>query len=560
MKLRGSVSACALLSVGLMSGSAWAQVVVVPATQVVGSSNPVSPEPRVARPTSRPCVVTLFSEVEFNDYGTRPITYRPPACAGPWAKVVLTADFTVTKGRQYDRTAKFFLGGANIYFGTTAEPRSALSPSWHIERDVTDLSAIFHSAQTGVASIQNIVNSTYTGIIYASAHLLFYPADAANAAPAVPDQVVGLPETFVNTTTDAQTLAVTLPRNVERAYLDVVAEAQAADEFWYTCVPNSAAAELQNCGNTGFRETEVAIDGQPAGVAPVYPWIYTGGLDPYLWEPITGIETLNFKPYRVDLTPFAGVLADGKAHTVSVSVFNASSGFDLASNLLVYTDAGAKTTGGAITADTLTLTPTVQQQVYIGTEADGVTVSGPVDVYQARSWTISGYVNTSHGVVTTTVQANNTFRNDQTDMTSPTVFKQEISQETTQGEVVTTAGPTGQPMQVTHNLDWPLTVNYNYAPDANGNYFQTAYVKQGKYDEVLGLGGPDNANPIVTNETVENSDTLHFLPTGTTHDSTTGTSTYAGKDQYFHCFYRRLTAVNLQLTGVEDSDFCSYVP
>ncbi len=560
MRLRNLVSACALLSLSVMAAPVWAQVVVVPATPVVGSSNPVSPEPRVARPTTTPCTVTLFSEVEFNDYGTRPIAYRPPACAGPWSKVVLTADFTVTKGRQYDRTAKFFLGGANIYFGTTAEPRSALSPSWHIERDVTDLSAIFHSAQTGVASIQNIVNDTYTGVIYASAHLYFYPANTANPAAAVPNEVVGLPETFVNTTTDAQTMAVTLPRNVERAYLDVIAEAQAKDEFWYTCVPNSAAGPLENCGNTGFRETEVAIDGQPAGVAPVYPWIYTGGLDPYLWEPITGIETLNFKPYRVDLTPFAGVLADGKAHTVSVSVFNASSGFDLASNLLVYTDAGARATGGAVTTDTLTLTPTVQQQVYIGTEADGVTVSGPVDVYEARSWTISGYVNTSHGVVTTTVQANNTFKNNQTDLTSPTVFKQEISQETTQSEVVTTAGATGQPAQVTRNVDWPLTVNYNYAPDASGNYFQTAYVKQGKYDEVLGLGGPDNANPIVTNETVENSDTLHFLPTGTTHDNTIGSSSYAGKDQNFKCYYRRLTAVNLRLTGVEDSDFCSDVP
>ena len=552
--------ASAGLFAGLVVAPVMAQVVVAPATPVVGASNPVSPEPRVARPGTTPCVVTLFSEVEFNDYGTRPIAYTPPKCAGPWAKVVLTADFTVTAGRQYDRTAKFFLGGANIYFGTTAEPRAKLSPSWHIERDVTELSAIFHSAQTGVASIQNIVNSTYTGIIYASAHLYFYPADAANPAPAVPSEVVGLPETFVNTTTDAQTLAVTLPRNVERAYLDVIAEAQAADEFWYTCVPNSAAAALQNCGNTAFRETEVAIDGRPAGVAPVYPWIYTGGLDPYLWEPVTGIETLNFKPYRVDLSPFAGVLADGKAHTVSVSVFNAGSGFDLASNLLVYTDAGATATGGAVLTDMLTLTPTVQQEVYIGTEADGVTVSGPVNVYQARSWTISGYVNTSHGRVTTTVAANNTFKNYQTDLTSPTVFKQEISQETTQQELVTTAGPTGQPAQVTHNIDWPLTVNYNYAPDANGNYFQTAYVKQGKYDEVLGLGGPENANPIVTNETVENTDTLHFLPTGTTHSNTHASSSYAGKDQYFHCYYRRLTADNLVLTGVEDSDFCSYVP
>ena len=57
--------------------------------------------------------------------------------------MVFTADFTVTAGRQFDRTAAFYLGHASIYYGTTAEPRHTLSPSWHVERDVTDLSAIF---------------------------------------------------------------------------------------------------------------------------------------------------------------------------------------------------------------------------------------------------------------------------------------------------------------------------------------------------------------------------------------------------------------------------------
>ena len=45
-------------------------------------------------------------------------------CPGPWAKVVFTADFTVTAGRQFDRTAAFYLGHASIFYGTTAEPRS----------------------------------------------------------------------------------------------------------------------------------------------------------------------------------------------------------------------------------------------------------------------------------------------------------------------------------------------------------------------------------------------------------------------------------------------------
>src|SRR2546430_17230576 len=95
----------------------------------------------------------------------------------------LSADFTVTAGRQFDRTAAFYLGHANIYYGTTAEPRATLSPSWHVERDVTDLTPIFESAETGEANIGNFVGVsggvTYDGIIYASAALEFYPASDA---------------------------------------------------------------------------------------------------------------------------------------------------------------------------------------------------------------------------------------------------------------------------------------------------------------------------------------------------------------------------------------------
>jgi len=33
----------------------------------------------------------------------------------------------------------------------------------------------------------------------------------------------------------------------------------------YACVPDDGANELQSCGATAFRETEVTIDGTPAG-------------------------------------------------------------------------------------------------------------------------------------------------------------------------------------------------------------------------------------------------------------------------------------------------------
>ena len=117
-------------------GVASAQVVTVPPTPQVGSSNPATAEPSVTRPNTKPCVVPLLSNVPFENFNGAPLSYAPPAaCPGPWAKVVLTADFTVTAGLQYDRSAWFYLNGVNIFYGTTAEPRSKLSPSWHIERD-----------------------------------------------------------------------------------------------------------------------------------------------------------------------------------------------------------------------------------------------------------------------------------------------------------------------------------------------------------------------------------------------------------------------------------------
>lgn len=543
-----------------------AQVVPAPAVPQVGSSNPVSAEPNIPRPSTTPCAVPLFTNLAFNDYSNKPITYTPPpACPGPWSRVVLAADFTVTAGRQYDRTGTIFLGNVNLYFGTTAEPRAALSPSWHIERDLTDYSALFVSGKTGAASLGNTVNSTYTGIVYGTATLLFYPANAQNPAPAVPSEVIGLTTgngtTFLNTTTDKQSMTYTLPRNVTRAYLDVISQSQAGDEFWYTCVPNSVSGPLQNCGNTAFRETEVTIDGTPAGVAPVYPWIYTGGIDPYLWEPITGIETLNLKPYRVDLTPFAGLLDDGKPHTIAVSVYNANQGFSEASNLLLYTDLTTPIITGGITQNTLAPEPTPSVESYLSTAADG-TVSGPVTVQSFRAWQIAGYVVTSKGRTDTTLTGTNSFKNIQSDLASNTRFQQNLNQTSDQQEVTTTVSPTGT-TQTVHSVSFPLVVNLTYAPNDNndGGAYQTTYVHQQKIEELLSPSGANSPNPTVTHEDVENQDTLRFNAAGalTGISNNNAKSSFGGKDTYYNCYFRSLAAQNLKLTSVNDSTSCSAV-
>ncbi len=449
---------------------------------VIGSANTVSADPNVTRPSTTPCVVQLFSGASFYDFNVENFSYAPPsACPGPWAKVVLEADINLNAGIQYDRTANFWLGPVNIYFGTTAEPSPSEGPSWHIENDLTDYSSIFYAAQSGQADIGNTLCCGLTSTIYASASLEFYPLASGQTAPATANVVLPLSAgpsggtVALNTTSDTLSGTFTMPTNVQTAYLDVYAQSQSNDEFWYTCVPNDVSGELQSCSNTAFRETEITIDGQPAGVAPVFPWIYTGGIDPFLWFPIPGVQTLNFTPYRVNLTPFAGLLSNGQPHTVSLSVYNADSYFSATASLLLYTDSGSTQTSGAITQNTLTgPSPVVTENLNV----QSTSITGSVDVISKRSFAITGYVNTSHGKVTTKVAQTVNFYNDQYFNITATKYVQDITQGTTLSSN-TTVTQTGVATVVGYqDYTFPLTVDIYENVLTNGDINVTTNAKQ----------------------------------------------------------------------------------
>lgn len=562
LKVPLSVAAASVL---FLSG-AHAQVVVVPSSPQIGSSNPVTAEPPVSRPATKPCIVSLFTNEEFADFSNKNFSYTPPAdCPGPWAKVVFTADFTVTAGRQFDRTAAFYLGHANIYYGTTAEPRSTLSPSWHVERDVTDLSAIFNTAEAGEADLGNFVGSsggvTYNGIIYANAALEFYPAAANAPAAKAPDVVLPLPDAAggaqaLYTTTSQLSQTFSFPTNVERAYLDIITQSQSADEFWYSCVPTNVAAELFNCPNSGFREAEISIDGKPAGVAPVYPWIYTGGIDPYLWEPLPGVQTLDFVPYRVDLTPFAGVLSNGQQHTLAVSVYNADSYFLATGNLLLYLDHGAGSVTGDIETDTLSAepVPTVTEKLQ---NPAPETYTGTITVSSMRNFVITGYANTSHGRVETTVEQHLNFVNTQQIDSSPTVSIQNIVQ-STEVDAKTTSNARGMISETHKDFSYPLTFNYNFTQNSDGSYTQVATIQQKYVDETMRkVNGTPTYHSKVVDE-VSPSDTLNFSPSFsvTGHSGQQSVATYTFSNSLGACYNRTLTAANSVLTNLQDSQDC----
>ncbi len=541
--------------------SARAQVVIAPSSPKVGSANPVSAEPTVPRPSTKPCVVKLFTNQEFADYSAKTFSYAPPdECPGPWAKVVFTADFTVTAGVQYDRTASLYLGHANIFYGTTAEPGTTLSPSWHVERDLTDLSALLASPQSGEADIYNIVNSTYTGIIYANAELEFYLQSAKFPAPVTPDVIVPLPDAAggavaLNNTASKLAQTVTLPTNVERAYLDVIAQSQSNDEFWYTCVPNDVTGPLESCGGTGFRETEISIDGRAAGVAPVYPWIYTGGIDPFLWTPITGVQTLNFKPYRVDLTPFASFFSDGSPHTVALSVFNADSYFLVTANLLIYTDHGKDVVTGRVLSDNLpgAPVPTVTEKLNLDASGNG---TATVSVGSRRKFTISGYVNTSHGKVTTTVTQDINFLNDQKFTLSATTYVQDITQSTTVDSLTTTKTSDGTRLTQGH-ISYPFSMKIDVAVNPDGSESQTTTSNQEDIAESSVFDGRKTLFGF-SDETVQSTDALNFDSSGnfTGNSGAKSSATDEQASDWGGYYYRGLTAKDGVLTGIVNKPPC----
>jgi len=550
-------------SASILASAAAAQP--VPQTPLtIGSANTATADPPVPRPPTAPCRVQLFTDVRFADFSSKPFSYAPPAaCAGPWEKVVLEADFSVEAGRQFDRTANLWIGGVNVYFGTTAEPSRTVGRSWHIERDLTDYTALLLSPAAGKAELGNLINSRFTSALWGSADIAFYPArgdderdsrrHSRDESPSTADLVLPLSAGPTGGTVAlfdpkaALAATFTLPTNVEKAWLDVVLQHQGAnDEFWYTCVPDNLGVQLQSCIGTAFREGEVSIDGQPAGVVPIYPWLFTGGIDPLLWRPIPGVQALNFVPYRVDLTPFAGVLSNGQPHRIAINVFNDSQFFSTTATLLVFLDHGSRKVTGEVTANTIG-TPSPVLQTHLSTDAQG-TVTGTVAIASSRQFVVAGFVKTSHGKVRTEVVQKIDFSNSQqfvSPTSAPVPFVQSIIQRTDISSTTTVRGGE-RPREVTTRMSWPLEVDLTAPPDGT---FQTTLHQGYERSDTVSHDGEIEFGSVVSSSVAPTDN----FPSG---QGQANSQHYFSADSTGACYSRSITAVGGVLTGIVDGADC----
>ncbi len=477
-----SVSGGTAAGQGQRSGQAGQTGQAAGNSEFATTANPVTLDPPVAVPPTRPVVVTVASNAAFGN-GPPPYTSTVSLPRGRWAKVVL--DVTGTeKGVQYDRLCEVFDGAAQIFLGVTPEPTPA-GITWHVQKDVTGYLPILTGSRTFSTYVDNYLSSTDTGIPTITVKLLFYPAgggfrparpaspgspalagDAINEegpasparAPGVPTQVVPIlpagAANTLNTVNSGQTLTatVTLPANITTATLDLYAVGQIDDEFWWAQVP-------------AFREIEVSIDGKPAGVVWPYPYVYTGGVNPLIWRPLTGVHTMDIPSYRLDLSPFAGEL--GGSHTISLTVVN-NAGYWLAGGSLLIT-AGGHATSGAVGTDTLTF-PTSSQI----TTVDGLGSSqNPVSSESAaKSYEISGQVTQGHRTWTDTVRQSLQFGNDQTsiDPSCSGPCYQWVHGEQTQSSSDTVSGA-GLSYTSRDQSSWTIDAPNGYLANSSGSDF-----------------------------------------------------------------------------------------
>ncbi|XP_047955729.1 peptide-N4-(N-acetyl-beta-glucosaminyl)asparagine amidase A-like [Salvia hispanica] len=359
-------------------------------------------------PATAPCSYLLLQHDFAFTYGQPPVlaAYTPPPhCPSPTsAKIVL--EWTATcKGRQFDRIFGIWIGGAEILRSCTAEP-SAAGIIWTVKKDVTRYSSLLSTNQTLAVYLGNLVDSTYTGVYHVNISLHFYATEEKTASTAA-DLILPISKNpqsndglwfEIENSKQAESKQFRIPLNTYRAVLEIYVSFHENDEFWYGNPPNeylSANNLTDLAGNGPFREIVVKLDGEIVGAVFPFTVIYTGGVNPLLWRPISAIGSFDLPTYDVDLTPFLGELLDNKPHDLEFSVTNALNVWYIDANLHLWLDEKSEKTQGKILehrASELSLS------VFSNfTGLDGVFVTNA-----SRSIVSSGVVSSSRGEVVTT--------------------------------------------------------------------------------------------------------------------------------------------------------------
>ncbi|KAF0892777.1 hypothetical protein E2562_017740 [Oryza meyeriana var. granulata] len=321
--------------------------------------------------------------------------YEPPACLAAAARRSLalavlewTAD---CRGRQFDRIFGVWLSGAELLRSCTAGPR-ATSIVWSVSRDVSRYAALLSVPKEVAVYLGNLIDDTYTSVYHANLtlHLYFHPT------PPPPPKRQQQRADLIST--DVQSKKIVIPSNTYRAVLEVFVSFHSNDEDWYIHPPNEYIEANNKSGlpgNGAFREITVKVDNDVAGTVWPFTVIYTGGVNPLFWRPITGVGSFNLPTYDIDITPFLGKLLDGKEHDFGFSVTNVLDVWFIDANLHLWLDHNSVKTFGSLVSYEA---PTLALKV----DSDFRVLDWRFVTSASRHVSATGWMKSSYGEVMTT--------------------------------------------------------------------------------------------------------------------------------------------------------------
>lgn len=411
-------------------------------------------------------------------------TYSPPAGCD-----LTTVVFNMTinsAGINYDRLALLYFGDIEIWRSTTAMPvRTGIYYSF--VKDMTAYASLLRGEQKVIMQMDNIYDSVFTGNFNVTITALFYN-DKGSVTPAdailpISSQSSVSNKTSVFSLPDGNaTVSLTFPRNVERAVVSVFASGNGNEEFWYTDVPGQFTSTFSKAFANGYgpwRELQVLIDGQLAGVSWPFPVVFTGGVSPGLWVPIVGIDTYDLGSIDVDISPWLGLLCDGSEHSFELRVVGYNSSTTLgtiASNwwvsgeiFLWLDEAGNQTTGGDLRA--FTPQPTFELSYATATYENGGNSSLVVELSAQRVLNFSNTITTSTGTRLLTWEQNLSYNNIQN--VTAAGYNETLWQSTNGS---TAFSPATSNRTVTTSYEYPISFAQDYIVPTNPTFVNSTLI------------------------------------------------------------------------------------
>ncbi|KAI3543028.1 hypothetical protein CSPX01_06624 [Colletotrichum filicis] len=284
-------------------------------------------------PTTDPkdCKVQLMDH-SFGNSFDKPFVgdYKPPGC--DFNRVIV--NFTATSaGRQLDRLALLYFGDTEVWRTSTAEPRAPPGIIWTYWKDMTPYLSLWKTPQKIIFDLPNLIDDRFTGPFNCTLTATFFKSDVETDSAPPADLIIPISSRNASSNTGSAwqvpereaVSTIKFPRNANRAVFSVSANGQGTEEFWWSNVLQSDAAAFNATvgmapDGSPWREVQVIIDDQLAGVQWPFPVIFTGGVVPSFHRPLVGLDAYDLREHEIDISPWLPVLSDGKEHTFKIKI------------------------------------------------------------------------------------------------------------------------------------------------------------------------------------------------------------------------------------------------